>query len=461
VHLAAVAVGKIDTGATAWVLAASALVLLMTPGVAFFYGGMVRAKHVLSMLMQNFMTMALVSVVWVLVAFSLAFGKGNAFIGDLHFAGLAHIDEVLPGYTGAKALVIPPLVFAIFQMMFAIITPALVTGSTADRWRFGAFVPFMIIWSVLVYAPIAHWVFSPEGWADKAGALDFAGGTVVHSNCGAAGLAMALVLGRRRGWPSHQMRPHNLPFVLLGAALLWFGWFGFNAGSALSADSLAGYAFINTNTAASVGMLTWVCVERLRYGKATTLGAASGVVAGLVAITPCAGYVSPVGAIVIGLLAGAGCALAVTLKTWLGYDDALDVVGVHLVGGVIGSLGVGLFATKTINPLGANGLFYGGGYSQLGSQTVTVLAVVSYSFVVTYMLGTVLGRLVGNRVGSREETGGLDLSVHGEAAYELDGLAPVPDPLVTQHSVTPHPVAQHSVTPHSATQHPASRHSPT
>jgi Amt family ammonium transporter len=412
---------KIDTGATAWVLASSALVLLMTPGLAFFYGGMVRAKHVLSVMMQNFVVVALASLTWVLVTFSLAFGRGNALIGDLHFAGLNNMDEVLPGFTGPHALLIPPLVFAIFQMMFAVITPALMTGSTADRWRFGAFVPFIIGWSILVYAPVAHWVFSPEGWAEHAGALDFAGGTVVHANAGAAGLAMALVLGRRRGWPTEQMRPHNLPFVLLGAALLWFGWFGFNAGSALKADNLAAYAFVNTNTAASVGLLSWVAVERLRFGKATTLGAASGAVSGLVAVTPCAGYVSPLGAAVVGMLSGAGCALAVTLKTWLGFDDSLDVVGVHLVGGVIGSLGVGLFATKAINPLGADGLFYGGGYGQLAVQGVTVVAVVGYSFTVTYVLGTVLGRLVGNRVPPRDELSGMDLSVHGESAYEMDG----------------------------------------
>ena len=416
---------KIDTGATAWVLVSSALVLLMTPGLAFFYGGMVRAKHVLSVMMQNFVVIALASLTWVLVTFSLAFGNGNALIGDLHFVGLNNMDEVLPGFTGAHALAIPPLVFAIFQMMFAVITPALMTGSTADRWRFGAFVPFIVLWSILVYAPVAHWVFSPQGWAGHAGALDFAGGTVVHANAGAAGLAMALVLGRRRGWPTEQMRPHNLPFVLLGAALLWFGWFGFNAGSALNADNLAAYAFVNTNTAASVGLLSWVCVERLRFGKATTLGAASGAISGLVAVTPCAGFVSPLGAAVVGVLSGAGCALAVTLKTWLGFDDSLDVVGVHLVGGVIGSLGVGLFATRTINPLGADGLFYGGGYGQLTVQAVAVFVVVAYSFAVTYLLGTVIGRIVGNRVSPREEMSGLDLSVHGENAYEMDGQAAV------------------------------------
>jgi ammonium transporter, Amt family len=415
---------KVDLGATAWVLICAALVLLMTPGVAFFYGGMVRAKHVLSMLMQSFVTIALASLTWVMVGFSLAFGQGNAVVGDLHFAGLRNMDEVLPGFTGTHALLIPPLAFAIFQMMFAVITPALITGSTADRWRFGAFVPFVVLWSVLVYAPVAHWVFSPQGWAEHAGALDFAGGTVVHANAGAAGLAMAIVLGRRRGWPGEQMRPHNLPFVLLGASLLWFGWFGFNAGSALRPDGVAAYAFVNTHVSACIGLVAWVCVERLRYGKATTLGAASGAIAGLVAITPCAGFVTPVGAIVVGALSGAGCALAVSVKSWFGFDDSLDVVGVHLVGGVIGSLGVGLFATKAINPNGADGLFYGGGYGQLAAQAVTVVVVVTYSFGMTMLLGTLLGRLVGNRVPARDEVSGLDLSLHGESAYELDGLAP-------------------------------------
>src|SRR5205807_5165479 len=248
------------------------------------YGGMVRAKHVLSILMQNFVVMALVSVVWVFVGFSLAFGHGNGLVGDLHFAGLGHMREMVPGFTGRHAMVVPPLVFAVFQMMFAVITPALMTGSTADRWRFTSFVPFVALWSILVYAPVAHWVFSPVGWANKAGVLDFAGGTVVHSNAGAAGLAMVLVLGRRRGWPREQMRPHNLPLVLLGTALLWFGWFGFNSGSALRADNLAAYAFVNTDVAAAVGLLSWIGIERVRFGKCTTLGAASGAVSGLVAI---------------------------------------------------------------------------------------------------------------------------------------------------------------------------------
>jgi Amt family ammonium transporter len=419
--------GTVDSGATAWVLAGSASVMLMTPGLAFFYGGMVRARHVMSMIMQNFTVLALVSLVWVVVAFSLAFGRGNGFVGDLHFAGLAHMNEAIPGYDGARAQRIPPVVFAAFQMMFAVITPALITGSTADRWKFGAFVPFIALWAVLVYSPIAHWVFSPVGWASRFGALDFAGGMVVHANAGAAGLAMALVLGRRRGWPSQEMRPHNLPLVMIGTAMLWFGWFGFNAGSAPGAGNLAGYAFMNTNTAAAAAVLAWSLVEKFRHGKATTLGAASGAVAGLVAVTPCAGYVSPVGALAVGVIAGGLCALAVSAKSLFRVDDSLDVVGVHLVGGIVGSLGVGLFATRGINPSGANGLFYDGGYSLLGRQAVVLAAVIGYSFAVTTFLGRVLDRLVGNRVPARAELTGLDVSIHGELGYE--GLTALPEPV--------------------------------
>jgi ammonium transporter, Amt family len=413
---------KIDTGSTAWVLASTALVLLMTPGLAFFYGGMVRSKNMLGMLMQNFVTIAIVSIVWVLVSFSLAFGKGNGFIGDLHFAGLQHMTEVIPGYVGAAAQTIPPVVFVIFQMMFAVITPALITGSTADRWKFGAFVGFVVAWSILVYGPVAHWVFSPEGWLFQRGALDFAGGTVVHINAGAAGLAMALVLGRRRGWPKEQMRPHNLPFTLLGAGLLWFGWFGFNAGSALGANNLAGFAFVNTNTATAAACLGWILVEKIKYGKATTLGAASGAVAGLVAITPAAGFVSPLGSIAVGLFAGVVCPLAVSLKSKFGFDDSLDVVGVHLVGGIIGSLCVGLFATIDTNSAGRDGLFYGGGAGLLGEQALAVICVMAYSFVMTLIIGKVIGMITRNRVTEEDEITGLDLSMHGESAYEFGSV---------------------------------------
>ena len=427
----------VDTGATAWVLASAALVLLMTPGLAFFYSGMVRAKHALGMLMQNYVTIAIVSLVWVLVGFSLAFGAGNGFVGDLHFAGLQNMGDTLPGYVDSFAQVIPPMVFVVFQLMFAVITPALITGSTADRWKFGAFVPFIALWSILVYSPVAHWVFSPEGWLFKRGALDFAGGTVVHINAGIAGLALAIVLGKRRGWPTDRMRPHNVPFVLLGAGLLWFGWFGFNAGSALGANQLAGYAFVNTNTATAAALLAWIGVEKLRDGKATTLGAASGAVAGLVAITPCAGFVSPLGSIAVGLLAGGACALAVAVKGKVKIDDSLDVVAVHLVGGIVGSLCVGLFATTDTNALGADGVFYGGGFSLLGKQALAVVCVIAYSGIVTAIIALAVNLVVKMRVPADVEQDGLDLALHGETAYEFSTLGgartgavaqPVPEP---------------------------------
>ncbi|MCQ4080311.1 ammonium transporter [Streptomyces sp. RB6PN25] len=407
----------IDSGATAWVLISAALVLFMTPGVAFFYGGMVRAKHVLAVIMQNFITIGLVSVVWVVVGYSLAFGKGNGLIGDLHFAGLAHMDEAVPGL--GTALVIPPLVFAIYQMMFAVITPALITGATADRWKFSSFVPFVVAWSVLVYGPVAHWLFSPEGWLAKLGAVDFAGGIVVHASAGTAALALCLFLGRRRGWPQKELKSHNMPLMLIGAAMLWFGWFGFNAGSALGANGLAATAFINTNTAGAVAMLTWVAVERIRHGKATTLGAAAGAVAGLAAITPCAGYVSPLASLAIGVASGALCCFAVEWKNRFGYDDSLDVVGVHLVGGVLGALCVGLFATTSVNPSVSNGLFYGGGFSLLGKQALATVVVMAWSFAVTAALALVLKKVTGNRVSEDDEELGLDLALHGETAYVL------------------------------------------
>ena len=412
----------LNAGDTAWVLACAALVLMMTPALAFFYAGMVRAKNVIAMLMQSYVTIALATVTWAVLGFSLAFGDGD-LLGDLRFAGLRNLTDTVPGFTGAAALTIPTLAFVVFQLMFAVITPAIITGSTADRMRFGALVPFVVLWSLVVYAPVAHWVFSPDGWIAELGALDFAGGTVVHVNAGAAGLAMALVLGRRRGWPTQAMRPHNLPFVLLGTGLLWVGWIGFNAGSALRADGVAAYAFVNTMLASSVALLAWIAVERIRYGKPTSLGAASGVVAGLVAVTPCAGFVSPIGAMLTGLAGGGLCALAVSLKTWLNYDDSLDVVGVHLVGGAVGSVAVGLFATRAVDPRGDDGLFYGGGYGLLAAQLLAVLVVAAYSFAVTYGIGRVLDRTVGTRVSPAAEDVGLDLALHGESAYEFAAYA--------------------------------------
>jgi Amt family ammonium transporter len=404
-----------NTGDTAWIIVAAALVLLMTPGLAFFYGGMVRSKNVLGMLAQNFVTMGVVSVLWITGVYSLAFSGKGKWIGDLHQFGLNHIWQQA---TGFETLTIPPLVFCAFQLMFAIITPALITGGTADRLKFGSWTLFAAIWLVVVYAPVAHWVFSPSGWLFKLGALDFAGGTVVHANAGAAALALVLVLGKRKGWPSQRFRPHNVPFVLLGAGLLWFGWFGFNAGSALSANTLSAFAFVNTNTATGAALLGWLLVEKIRDGHATTLGAASGAVAGLVAITPACGFVSPMGSIAIGFLAGVICALAVGLKNKFKFDDALDVVGVHLVGGVLGALTIGFFATKMTNGAGANGLFYGGDWKLLEHQAVAVIAVVAYSFIVTYILGKILDKTIGLRINEEDEFAGLDLSQHGETAYE-------------------------------------------
>ena len=404
-----------NTGDTAWILVAAALVLLMTPGLAFFYGGMVRGKNVLGMLAQNYVTMGVVSVLWITGVYSLAFSGKGKWIGDLHQFGLNHIWQQA---TGFESLTIPPLVFCAFQLMFAIITPALITGATADRLKFGAWTLFSAIWLVVVYAPVAHWVFSPSGWLFKLGALDFAGGTVVHANAGAAALALVLVIGKRRGWPKERMRPHNLPFVLLGAGILWFGWFGFNAGSALGANTLSAFAFVNTNTATGAAMLGWLVTEKLRDGHATTLGAASGAVAGLVAITPACGFVSPMGSIAIGFAAGVICALATSLKNLFKFDDALDVVGVHLVGGVLGALLIGFFATKRTNSAGTNGFFYGGGWGLLSHQAVAVAAVVAYSFIVTYILAFVMEKTVGLRVSEEAERSGLDLSQHAETAYE-------------------------------------------
>ncbi len=411
---------EFDAGATAWVLTSGALVLFMTPGLAFFYGGMVRSKNVLGMLMQNFFSMGIVSVLWVLVGFSLAFGDGGSFIGNFDFVGLRNIgnpETILPGYVEDFALVIPPMAFMLFQMMFAIITPALITGAIADRMKFAAYAVFISVWVLVVYAPLAHWVFSPTGWLFELGALDFAGGAVIHINAGMAALVLALLLGKRKGWPGTAMPPHNLPFTLLGTGILWFGWFGFNAGSALGANALAAQAFVNTNVAAASGMLGWLLVERIKGGHATTLGAASGAVAGLVAITPCAGFVGGISPIFIGAIAGVICFLAIQLKFRLGYDDSLDVVGVHLVGGIVGALLLGLFGDTGVNGLGADGLFFGGGVSLLGKQFVAVIAAMAFSGVLTFVIAKVIDATIGLRVSEDDETRGLDLSQHSETAY--------------------------------------------
>jgi ammonium transporter, Amt family len=433
----------VNAGDTAWVLASAALVMLMTPGLAFFYGGMVRSKSVLNMLMMNFVALGIVGVLWALYGFSLAFGNdvGAGLLGGGDFVGLANSVGHLAGFAAADGSspwpgpdAIPVLAFCMFQLMFAVITPALISGAIADRVKFWSWCLFMALWVTIVYFPVAHWVFSFDGFVgadavggwiantSKLGALDFAGGTAVHINAGSAALALALVLGRRKGWPKEQMRGHNIPHVLLGASLLWFGWFGFNAGSALAAGDLASVAFTNTMIATSAALLGWIVVEQVRDGKPTTLGAASGAVAGLVAITPAAGYVAPLGAIAIGLIAGAACALAVAIKYRFGFDDSLDVVGVHLVGGLIGTLLIGFFGTTSVNSLSADGLFYGGGLTQLGKQAVAAFAVMAYSFVIAYVLGLIIKKTIGFRVSTEAEVEGIDENEHAESAYDFSTL---------------------------------------
>jgi ammonium transporter, Amt family len=411
---------RINPGDTAWVLASAALVMFMTPGLALFYGGMVRAKNVLSMLMNNFFCLGLVTIIWAALTYSLAFSGDNKWIGNFDLAWLRDAATTAP--TGFE-LTIPPFAFMAFQLMFAIITPALITGAIADRMRFSAWVLFILLWSVLVYAPIAHWVFSPGGWLFERGALDFAGGTVVHINAGIAALAAVLVLGKRKGWPGVAMPPHSLPFTLIGAGILWFGWFGFNAGSALAGNNIAAQALINTHMAAAAALVAWLIVERLTSGHPTTLGAASGLVAGLVAITPCAGFVGGMAPIYIGLIAGGVCALAVSLKFKAGYDDSYDVVGVHLVGGLIGSLLLGFFADSSINPAVVDeGVFLGGGVSLLWEQIIAVVATLVWSFVVTLVIMLVLKAILpkGIRVSDDEEETGLDLTQHSETGYALE-----------------------------------------
>ncbi len=410
----------INTGHTAWVLISTALVLFMTPGLALFYGGMVRSKNVLAMLMQNFFAMGIVTVFWVLFGYSLAFGDfGNAgWIGNFDFLGL---KDVANDVFGESPDAIPLMAFVAFQLTFAVITPALITGAIADRMRWVAWVGFIAAWSILVYLPVAHWVFA-GGWLADRGALDFAGGTVVHVNAGAAALALTILLGKRKGWPKEPMPPHSLPLTLLGTGILWFGWFGFNAGSALAANGLAAQAFMNTFVAAAAGMIGWLIVERMKSGHATTLGAASGAVAGLVAITPCAGFVGGIAPVIIGLVTGGVCFLAISLKFKFGYDDSLDVIAVHLVGGLLGSLMVGLFADDAINPLGADGLFLGGGADLLVEQIIAVVATFIFSFVVSYLIGMALKAILpgGIRVTEAEEDTGLDLTQHSETGYSLD-----------------------------------------
>jgi Amt family ammonium transporter len=417
-------VPPINYGDTAWVLASSALVLLMTPGLALFYGGMVRTKSVLNMLMMNFATIAVVSILWVFYGYSLSFttDRFHRLIGGSEAFGLRGTFEALTGPDGDK---IPVLAFSAFQLMFAIITPALISGAVADRIKFKSWLIFVALWTTVVYFPVAHWVFFFDGgnggWiAEGIKAFDFAGGTAVHVNAGAAALALALVAGKRVGWPKEKFKPHNLPMVLLGAALLWFGWFGFNAGSALAANGLSAIAFVNTQVATGAALLGWIIVEWLRDGKPTTLGAASGAVAGLVAITPACATIEPMGAIALGLIAGALCALAVGLKYRFGFDDALDVVGVHLVGGATGALLIGFLAAPFIAGTGGvKGLLYGGGPAQLGKQAIAVVAVGAYSFVFAWLIGMAIEKTIGLRITTEAEVDGIDTAEHAESAYDF------------------------------------------
>lgn len=409
---------KLSSANTGFMLICSALVLLMTPGLAFFYGGMVRVKSTLNMLMMSFVSIGIVTVLWVLYGFSLAFGSSNGFIGyNSDWLGMSNVGltELWDGYT------IPIFVFMVFQMMFAVITPALISGAIADRVKFSAWALFVALWLTIVYVPVAHWVWGADGWAYKLGVIDFAGGTAVHINAGAGALGVILVIGKRVGFKRDPMRPHSLPLVMLGAGLLWFGWFGFNAGSWLGNDDGVGaLMFVNTQVATAAAMLAWLAYEKIRHGAFTTLGAASGAVAGLVAITPSGGAVSPVGAIAVGVIAGVGCAAAVGLKYKFNIDDSLDVVGVHMVGGILGSLLIGLFASGK-GQSDVQGLFYGGGMHQFWIQCAGVFAVLAYSLVASAILAFLLDKTIGMRVTEDEEIAGIDQAQHAETAYDFSG----------------------------------------
>lgn len=417
---------NINSGDTAWLLISTALVMFMTPGLALFYGGLVRGKNVLGTIMQSFFALGLISIVWFVAGYSLAFAPdGNKFIGGLRYLFLSNVGAEPVDLAPA----IPHSLYMAYQMMFAVITPALISGAVAERIKFSAWVIFMGLWSLFVYSPVAHWVWGGGflGLGDgNVGALDFAGGTVVHINAGIAALAAIIYLGKRRGFGREAFHPHNVPMVVTGAAILWFGWFGFNAGSALTSNFLAGSAFVNTHLATAAAMLGWLAVERIRNRAATTVGAATGAVGGLVAITPAAGYVEPWAAVLIGLTAGMVCYAAVSLKPRLGYDDSLDVVGVHLVGGIVGALLTGVFATTAINPDAADGALYGN-LGQLGAQAVAIGVTMLFSFVATMVILKVTDLLVGVRVAEDEEFRGLDLSQHLETAYTTLDVGSMPD----------------------------------
>ncbi len=404
----------IDFGDTAFILMSAALVLFMTPGLALFYGGLVRSKNILSTTMHSFFAMGLISIIWALVGYTIAFGSAEgplgAIVGSFDHIGLA-------GTVGEVTGTIPTPVFAMFQGMFAIITAALITGAFAERIKFSAYAIFIGLWSIIVYSPLAHWVWG-GGWLMERGALDFAGGTVVHIASAAAALAGAVIVGKRKGHGKTNFTPHNLPMTVLGAGILWFGWFGFNAGSALAANELAGTAFMATHLSAAAAMLSWLLFERIQHGKATTLGAASGAVAGLVGITPAAGFVGPMGAVAIGLLTGALCYYGISLKNRFGFDDALDVVGIHGVGGTAGALLTGVFATTTINAAGQDGLIAGNGALIL-EQAIGVIATIVFSFTVSWVLFKLIDKTIGLRPSEEDEEIGLDQSEHAETGYVL------------------------------------------
>ena len=419
----------INSGDTAWMLASTGLVLLMTPGLAFFYGGMVRTKSVLNMVMMSMISMGVVSVLWVIYGFELSFGykADSPWYGSFSFSGLGGVVNDFTNNGGLYP--IPVLVFAAFQLMFAIITPAIISGAIADRAKFTSWAVFVAIWSTLVYFPVAHWVFAfgnkvgdtvtGAGFLARQGLEDFAGGTAVHINAGAAALALAIVLGKRVGWRKESMRPHSLPLVMLGSGLLWFGWFGFNAGSALAANGIAALALMNTQVAAAAALAGWLLVEKIRQGHPTSLGAASGAVAGLVAITPACASVAPWAAVVIGLLAGVLCSLATGLKYRFNLDDSLDVVGVHLIAGIWGSVAIGFFGASSVNSVGVDGLLYGGGTALLGKQAFGVAFVAAYSFIATLIIGYAIEKTIGFRVKRDVEVAGIDLNEHAETAYEM------------------------------------------
>ena len=410
---------KLDTGDTTFIIISTAFVFLMTPGLAFFYGGMVRQKNVLNTMMTSFVAIALISIQWVLFGYSLAFGPDKfSLVGSLDWIGLNGVTTAInPDY----AATIPHQLFMMYQLMFAIITAALISGAFAERMKFGPMVAFVLLWSTLVYDPLAHWVWGVGGWLRTMGALDFAGGNVVHISSGVAGLVCALVIGKRKGYGHASMLPHNIPFVLLGAGILWFGWFGFNAGSALGSSELAVNAFVTTNTAAAAATLSWIILEWLRHGKPTVIGAATGAVVGLVAITPGAGFVTPLASIIIGLAVSPICYFAISyLKPKLGYDDALDAFGCHGIGGIWGGIATGLFATKAVNSAGNDGLFYGNP-NQLVIQLISIVVTIAFSAIVSFIILKVISMFTKLRVSEEEENVGLDYASHGENAYrELD-----------------------------------------